>query len=218
MTLIRPLSRLGSHAASLRKDSAGSTLVEFGLVLAIFLLIFFGLIDFGRLAFHYVAAERAVHVAARVAAVRPAACAGVPQFNARGTTAPNTTPARFGTNCSASAGVCFNPGVVTCTGAASNTTAAEIWALLNGALPNEATIANLRFSYAYDNNLGFLGGPYVPIVTVELQNLFFEFVSPLGELVSLAGGTPQPGLGAAIAFPTMSVSLPAEDLATGTSG
>lgn len=203
---------------SIWKDDSGATLVELGIVLPAFLLIFFGLIDFGRLAFHYVTAEKAMQVAARVAAVRPAACAAVPQINARGPVSPSTIPPRFGTNCSAGTGVCHDPGTITCSGSSGNATAAEIWELLRGALPNDATIANLEFSYAYDSNLGFLGGPYVPVVTVELQNLNFTFVSPLSALVGLTGSQAPQGLGSPVVFPTMSVSLPAEDLATGSDG
>jgi TadE-like protein len=196
----------------------GATLVELAVVLPVFLLIFFGLIDFGRLAFHYVAAEKAMHIAARVAAVRPPACAGVPQVNARGPVAPSDIPPNFGSLCREGGNVCANPGTISCTGSAANGTANEIWALVQGAMPNDATVANLSFSYAYDSNLGFLGGPYVPLVTVEVQNLNFEFVSPLGALVGLSGGVADPGLGLAIPFPAMSVSLPAEDLALGNNG
>jgi len=53
---------------------------------------------------------------------------------------------------------------------------------------------------------------------MELQNLGFEFVSPLGALARAAGATPSADLGADIPFPPMSVSLPAEDLAQGESG
>ena len=85
-------------------------------------------------------------------------------------------------------------------------------------LANNATPANLRFRYSFDPNLGFLGGPYVPLVTVELQNLNFDFFSPLAGLASLAGATPSGNLGAAIPFPPMSVSMPGEDLALGIDG
>lgn len=198
-----------------RRDDDGAALVEFGIVLALFLLIFFGLIDFGRMAFHYVTAEKAMHVAARVAAVRPAACPGVPLNNLRGPLANGTAAPNFGTSCSVAANVCAAPATVTCQGAASNPTASEIWSLIAGALPNDATIANLSFGYSHDSNLGFLGGPYVPVVTVELRDLDFTFVSPLAALAALAGGGTQSDLGGAIAFPSMSVSLPGEDLAMG---
>lgn len=200
------------------RDDSGTTLVEFGLVISLFLLIFFGLIDFGRLAFHFVNAERAMYVAARVAAVRPAVCAGVPDSNERGTVPIGTTPPRFGTLCSAGATVCVDPNILPCPGVATNATATEIWNIVQGTLPNDATIANLLFTYSFDSNLGFLGGPYIPVVTVELQNLDFEFISPLAALVALSGGVAPAGLGANIPFPSMSTSLPGEDLAMGTEG
>jgi TadE-like protein len=211
-------SGLRRSTCRLARCEEGSTLVELAIVLSVFLLIFFGLVDFGRLAFHYVAAEKAMQVAARVAAVRPPACAGVPEVNVRGPVAPSDIPPNFGSLCREGANICANPGIISCTGAAGNGTASEIWALVRGALPNDATIANLNFSYAFDSNLGFLGGPYVPVVTVEVQNLNFEFVSPLSALVGLSGAVADPALGAAIPFPAMSVSLPAEDLALGNNG
>ena len=212
------MTRLRATLTRLKADEQGTTLVEFALVLAAFLLIFFGLIDFGRMAFHYVTAERAMHVAARVAAVRPPACAGVPAVNLRGPVAQNALPPDYGTSCNAANNVCAVAASVTCAGDATDATAAEIWALVRGTLPNDAAITNLRFRYDYDDNLGFLGGPYVPVVTVELENLWFRFVSPLGTLVALAGGNAPQGLGNAIRFPDMSVSMPAEDLAQGNNG
>ena len=50
------------------RDENGTTVVELAVVMPLFLLLFFGLIDFGRMAFHYVTAEKAMQVAARVAA------------------------------------------------------------------------------------------------------------------------------------------------------
>ncbi|SNS44948.1 TadE/TadG family type IV pilus assembly protein [Tropicimonas sediminicola] len=201
-----------------RRDEDGATLVEFALVLALFLLILFGLIDFGRMAFHYVTAEKAMHIAARVAAVRPPACAGVPEFHLIDPDNTDTTPPDYGTRCNAGANVCLPAGTISCAGALTNSTVAEIWPIVRGTLPNDANPDALRFSYAYDPNLGFLGGPYVPVVTVELQNLQFRFISPLGALVGLTGATAPTGLGADIAFPAMSVSMPGEDLAHGSAG
>lgn len=211
-------SRLRDDLRLVYRDENGSTMIEFGVVLSVFLLLFFGLIDFGRLGFHYVQAEKAMQVAARVAAVRPPVCAGVPETHTRGATAPGTLPPDYGTSCRAGATVCVNPGTITCSGNAANPTANEVWTLIAGALPNNADVTNIQFSYSYDNNLGFLGGPYVPVVTVELQNLNFQFLSPLGALVGLTGAVADPGLGADIPFPPMSVSLPAEDLNSGNDG
>lgn len=200
------------------RDERGTTLVELAIVLPVFLLLFLGLIDFGRLGGEYVFAEKAVQLASRIAAVRPAACTGVPLTNARGTGLLAGVPAHFGAACSAATGICADAGVQTCSGIATNATAAEIWASIQPLMPTQATIANLRFSYSYDSRLGFLGGPYVPMVTVEIQNLNFQFATPLSALAALAGSATDPTPGATLPFPTMSTSLPAEDLALGNNG
>jgi len=199
------------------RDMGGTTLVELAIVLPIFLLIFFGLIDFGRMGAEYVMAEKAMQRAARIAAVRPPACAGIPTAISRGVVPANTVPPKFGTLCSAGATICANPGTITCTGNAGDPTASEIWASISGMMPTTATPANLSFTYAFDPALGFLGGPYVPVVTVEIQNLNFQFTSPLGGFAALAGA-PGNNLPGTLQFPTMSVSLPAEDLALGNNG
>ncbi|OWY12769.1 hypothetical protein B6V72_12875 [Thioclava sp. F34-6] len=197
------------------RDEEGATLVEFTLVFGLYLLVFFGLLDFGRLAYHYVNMQRGLQVAARLAAVRPPACAGVPETNTRGVTPKDQAEPQFGTNCSAESWVCSAPATVSCSGAMTNPTVAEIWPIVAPALPNGSSAANLSFSYSYDPELGFLGGPYVPMVTVELQNVNFVFATPLGALVGLVTGTVDENLDADIAFPSMSTSMPGEDLAQG---
>ena len=212
---LRPLRRFG-------EDARGTTLVELAFVIPLFLLFLFGLIDFGRLAYHWVAAEKATAIAARIATVRLPACGGVPDSYVRG---DNTTIA-FGTNCSFTNGVCTVPGTVTCTGNASNATAAEIWGRIAPLLPNDAEISNLRFTYSPDGDssdgvveqIGFLGGPYVPTVTVELEDLVFRFATPLSGLANLASGATGSTISSDIAIPTMSVSMPGEDLNFGTEG
>ena len=203
------------HKAFWRRED-GAVLVELAIVLPMFFLIFFMVIDYGRMSFHYVNVEKAVQVAARVATVRPAACAGVPNFITRGAGDGVTAP-RTGTQCNAGPNVCAPIATVTCTGDAANPTVAEIWGLINGTFPNDATPANLRFTYEDDIDLGFLGGPYVPVVTVEVTDLNFEFVNPLAAFIALAGGGPSTA-GGTITFPGLSVSLPGEDLAQGVDG
>lgn len=198
----------------IRADN-GATLVELAVVLPLFLLIFFGLIDFGRFGAEYVMAEKAMQRAARIAVVRPPACAGVPPTNLRGPVPLNTLPPRFGTKCSAGANICATPTSIICTGSSGDPTVSEIWAAISGWLPRSATEANLSIRYEADPQLGFLGGPYVPIVTVEIQNLNFQFTSPLGGLATLAGASNPAIPGGNVQFPPMSVSLPAEDLANG---
>ncbi|KIC07524.1 hypothetical protein RA19_23445 [Leisingera sp. ANG-M1] len=214
---MRKRTRLKLLLSRFRKDQNGGVLVELGITLPVFLLLIMSIIDFGRMAFHYVVAERAMNVAARVAAVRPPVCEGVPEVHERAP-AGSGTLAGFGTSCRAGPDICLDAGTVTCSGSAASATAIEIWDLIRGSMPRDATIGTLSFSYSYDPNLGFLGGPYTPVVTVEMQNQTFDFVSPLGRIAALAGSAASPDLGAAVPFPSMSVSLPAEDLALGQSG
>ncbi|GGL58182.1 TadE/TadG family type IV pilus assembly protein [Wenxinia marina] len=216
------MTRLSAHLRRFARDEDGTTLVEYAFVIALFLLLFFALIDFGRLSYHWVAAEKANHIAARIAAVRPAICPGVPLVNLRG----DLTTARFGANCGAQAGVCATVATVSCRGVAGQPTVNEIWARVGPLLPNTATPGNLLFTYSYDATLGFLGGPYVPMVTVELADdaqgvpLQFQFATPLAGLGALAAGQAPTTTGAPspIRFPSMSVSMPGEDLALGDNG
>ncbi len=203
--------------AGFSQDESGSTLDEFAIVMPIFLLIFLGLIDFGRLGFEYVMANKAVQLAARIAVARPPACDPVPagfSTNARGTGGIGKT---YGTNCRAEANICAVKPTLTCEGNVTNATVAEIWTTLSPLMPAGSQASNLRFEYRYTSELGFLGGPYVPMVTVEIQNLRFRFIMPLGQLGALAGstGTAPPGT---LPFPPLSVTLPAEDLALGEAG
>jgi Flp pilus assembly protein TadG len=198
-------------------DPSGTTLVEFAVVLPIFLLLLFGLIEFGRMGFEYVMANKGVQMATRLAVTRPPACAGVPTFNARGPVLTGTVPPSFGTNCRAGTDICASPAAVTCAGDLSNATVAEIWSTISPLMPTDAAASNLRFTYTYTPELGFLGGPYVPMVTVEIQNLNFRFITPLGALAAVAG-QPDNSLPGTLPFPDLGTTLPAEDLNLGTAG
>tara|TARA_R110002049_G_scaffold10127_3_gene50478 strand:- start:189770 stop:190414 length:645 start_codon:yes stop_codon:yes gene_type:complete len=194
-------------------DQSGGVLVEFALVVSLFMFLFAALLDFGRLSYSGVTAQTAAQIAVRIAVVRPAACIGVPQTHQRGT---NVAP-RFGTSCGSAAGVCANVATVSCNGVATDPTAAEIWGRINPLLPSGATIDMMQFSYRFDPNLGFLGGPYTPIVTFELNLDDFQFASPLAALANAAGAT-NSALPSSAGYSSFSVSLPAEDLASGESG
>jgi Flp pilus assembly pilin Flp len=196
-------------------DESGASLVEFSLVVTLFLFLLFGIIDFGRIGHAWVGANKATQLAARLAAVRPPACSGVtfPPLNLRGT----NTSLNFGSLCRAASGVCANPGTFTCQGDATNTTAQEIFTAVRPLVPPGTTISQMRYSYAFDANLGFLGGPYVPMVTVEFTSVNFTFISQLGAFVTALTGQTST-LGGPLSMPGMSVSLPGEDLALGMDG
>lgn len=197
-----------------RQDQSGGVLIEFSIVVSLFLFLFAALLDFGRLSYSGVTAQSAAQLAARIAIVRPPACTGVPDTHQRGSASP---PPRFGTSCSAATGVCASVTTISCAGTATNATASEIWNRINPLLPVGTTIDAIQFSYAFDPNLGFLGGPYTPVVTVELNLDDFQFVSPLASLANAAGAT-NSTLSSSATYSNFSVSLPAEDLAQGGSG
>lgn len=207
------LSRAGRRVRTFLADESGANLVEFALVVTMFLFLLLAMIDFGRIGYAWVGANKATQLAARIAAVRPPACAGVPKTNVRGTSG---APPEFGALCRAGTGVCAAPATVTCVGNAANPTALEIFNAVRPLVP-ETAINQMTFSYAADPNLGFLGGPYVPMVTVEFTGVQFRFISQLGTFSSVMTGQAST-LGAPLNMPGMSVSLPGEDLALGTEG
>lgn len=213
MTGRSALSRAGRRVHSFLADESGGNLVEFALVVTLFLFLLFAIVDFGRIGYAWVGANKATQLAARIAAVRPPACPGVPTLNVRGTSG---APLQFGALCRAGTGVCAAPATITCVGSTANPSALEIFNAVRPLVP-ETAINQMTFSYTFDPNLGFLGGPYVPMVTVEFTGVQFRFVSQLGAFVTAMTGQAS-SLGTAINMPGMSVSLPGEDLALGTEG
>lgn len=202
-------------------DEYGASLVEFAMVITLFLFLLFAIIDFGRIGHAWVSANKATQLAARLAAVRPPVCDGVPLTNERFSL--STGPA-FGALCRAGAEVCADPGIISCVGWTSSNdddsganTAQEIFTAVRPLIPAGTTIGQMRYSYTFDPNLGFLGGPYVPIVTVEFTSVNFTFISQLGAFATALTGQSST-LGTLLSMPGMSVSLPGEDLALGTDG
>ena len=56
------------------RDESGASLIEYTIVVVLFLLVFFAILDFGRLGFNWVMTEKAMQRAARIAVVRPPIC------------------------------------------------------------------------------------------------------------------------------------------------
>ena len=206
--------RIISHTARFMRDESGAAMVEFAMVSGIFFLMIFQIIDFGMFASNKLMAEKSTQIAARIATVRPAACSGVIDRYTRGVALPKP---RFGTSCSAFANTCAMPATVSCAGDANNPTASEIWARISPTLPQGSDISNLTFIYAPDTNLGYLGGPYVPQVSVELTLPAFQMSFAIGALADLAGGTTN-GPSRTPQYSVFSITLPGEDLAAGTNG
>ena len=83
---------------------------------------------------------------------------------------------------------------------------------------NDIQPEDVQFTYSFAD-LGFLGGPYVPLVSVELNDdVEVPFITPLGPLLqAFYGGGTSTGLDDP-SMPTMRATLPAEDLALGGPG
>ena len=197
-------------------DEGGASLVEFALVITLFLFLLLAIIDFGRIGHAWVSANKATQLAARLAAVRPPVCPGLPLLNTRGAA---VSPPAFGALCRAGSGVCLapTPAKISCPGDATNATAQEIFTAIRPLIPAETTISDMQYTYAFDPNLGFLGGPYVPMVTVEFPCWNFTLISQAWDFV-VPQPCPNDPPGIAIRMPGMSVSMPAEDLALGMDG
>ncbi|MEQ6249953.1 TadE/TadG family type IV pilus assembly protein [Sulfitobacter sp. HNIBRBA3233] len=204
--------RLPRPIARHLRDEDGSTLIEFAVVTSLFLLILFGLIDFARLSFSNVMAEKATERAVRMAVVRPAVCPDIPEGNGRGALGGLALTIPNGTRCTEFTSLCTRPPAKTCTGSLDHPTVATIWSEVAPLLPSNATPENLSFTYSYDPALNRVGAYYTPIVTVELTDLQFDFISPLGALATAAGATGAQSLGESFVFPSMSASLPAETI------
>lgn len=220
------------------QDQRGTTLIEFAISVSLFLLIFFAVLDFGRLAYNWVMAEKAMQRAARIAAVRPPICPDVPQVNDRADRFDGTFPA--GTMCRAEAGLCLAPEPAVCTldsvsssDAEALATASEIWTAVLPMLPDNADSSNVLLRYEFDPQLGFLGGPYTPVITAELVgaesegdfgDFCFSFLTPLSALAAASGAAANidencnEGANPTIPFPDVSASIPAEDMNLGGRG
>jgi len=198
-----------------RRNDKGSVLVEFAVVLPLFLILLFAIIDFGQIYLRWILAEKATELAVRLLVVRAPLCAGVPTFNDRANGAPRELP--FGSSCGLIANLCANPGTISCNGAnADSDDFDDIIARVGSFLPTQVQPDNLLFTYSFAN-LGFLGGPYVPLVSVELQgDVEVPFITPLGPLLQTFYGGGQ-GLDDP-SMPTMRATLPAEDLIEGGPG
>jgi hypothetical protein len=195
---------------TLLRDQRGGPLAEFALVIGLLFVVAIFIFEMSRFFMRTAMAEYATHLAVRIAAVRPPICPGVPDFNER---AAGST-ARFGTMCSDPSAPCAAVAPQTCAGAAGNAVVDEIFGTIQPLLPVGATPANLQFQYE-PTGLGFLGGPYVPLASVSLQNLQHEFILPLGQLFAPWGGV---GGAGAVPLGPLTAAMPGEDLNVGTDG
>jgi hypothetical protein len=201
-----------SRVRVLVRDERGGPLAEFALVIGLLFVVAILVFEVSRFFMQAAMAEYATHLAVRIAAVRPAICPNVPDFNERA----SGSTARFGTMCSDASAPCLVVPTQTCLGTAGNPVVDEIFATIQPLLPADATPVNLQFQYE-STGLGFLGGPYVPLTSVSLQNLQHEFILPLGQLFAPWGGGAGGGDGT-VPLSSLTAVMPGEDLNVGTDG
>ena len=192
------------------RDERGGPLAEFALVIGLLFVVGIFIFEITRFSMRAAMAEYATQLAVRIAAVRPPVCPGLPDFNERA----SGSTARFGTMCSDPSAPCATVATQTCTGTAGNAVVDEIFGTIQPLLPLGATPDNLQFTYE-STGLGFLGGPYVPMTSVSLQNLQHDFILPLGQLFAPWGGA---GGSGTVALEPLTAAMPGEDLNVGTGG
>lgn len=187
--------------SSLRGDMSGASLAEFALILPAFLLLIFGVLEVGYLAWQFqqgsIASKRAVRIAATRAVIMPGS---IPDC---GPSQPETAVA--GTRCSdipdySVWGICNGDGTGDAACGADIPRIAEEVASFYPAVDPESI--QIEFSGA---GLGFVGmGRPVPLITVRFLNVNYDFVA-LGALADIAG----------LEMPDMTASAPGEDIING---
>ena len=211
------MKRFAQISRSFWGQERGTALVELAIVIPLFLLLIFGVVDYGRLFWSTTAAQKAMHTAARLATVGPPLCGALPVSHELAGGAPGGT--RFGALCR-TGGICADETAnlpAPCTLDTSTPYGARIWDEIGPLLPPGSSPANVQFTYSHDWRLGFLGGPYTPVVTADLIDVDFDFVMPLAGLAAFAARNPAVTSNTpnSISLPAMSTSVPAEDLAVG---
>lgn len=172
------------------KKQDGAAGVEFAVVAALYFVVFFAIIDFGRLWFAYNTAEKATQVGARFAIVRDPVYPPLEDFDAIDAGIVPGNGERLPVNLL---------GVVTCTsaGCTCQETLGGNCSVLPSSNVNNVEFRNLvrrmqwmmpqiqeeNVSVIYRHvGLGFSGNPfgpdYSPTVTVQLNGLTFNFVTP----------------------------------------
>jgi Flp pilus assembly pilin Flp len=209
----------------LLRDETGTTIIEFTIVMVLFFLLTFGLVEFGYLLFQWNGASKAAQLGARLAVVSDPVWCELRQKDNSGTwlvTDPGTPGSAWTTDynvtCDGSNDSCTGspPAGVSTTYSATNmdrlvygrgggTSCATIGTDGDAGICDvfwRVTPENVRVIYR-NTFLGFAGRPGgpVPTVTVTLTGLTFQFIA-LGGLLGLDNVT----------MPDFTVTMTGEDL------
>lgn len=186
----------------LLRNGQGTSSVEFALVALLLFTFMFGIADAARMMWQWNAAAKAAHWGARFAIVNDPVADGLADIDCLAAAGGNGVP------CPAS--TMPNPVVCTqsgCSGGFGNFDSAAFTNIVNEMRRSydRITAANVRVEYRHVG-LGFAGNPYgsdiVPLVTVVLTNMTFNFLTP-----GLSGL-------ATINMPEFRTAMTAEDMST----
>ena len=179
-----------AHLRHLGHDQRGTTTIEFTIVALLFLLLTFGLVEFGNMFWQYNSAAKAAQLGARMAAVSNPVWSVLPDLASTGTPG-SAWEIDYTVACDGDSGDCDGTF-------SGDYDATAMNCLVFGRRAPE----NVVVTYSH-TGLGFAGRPGgpVPTVTLRLTGLQFEFLA-LGDLLGL-----EP-----ITMPPFSVTMTGEDL------
>jgi len=203
--------------ARLVRDQSGTTMIEFTIVMVLFFLLTFGLVEFGFLLFQWNSAAKAAQFGARMAAISDPVWTPLTTLTSTGTaggpwqTAFNVTC--NGTNASGSNGTCggstteYDPAAMQLLvfGRGGGTTCGPVGPDGDPGMCDlfeRITPQNVNIRYQ-NTGLGFAGRPGgpVPTVTLSLTGLTYQFFA-LGDLLGFGDVT----------MPPFTVTMTGEDL------
>ena len=184
------------------RDTRGSVMVEFSVILFVLLLLTLGIVDFGNFWYQWNSAEKATQVGVRAAAISDPVASELSTFDCDNSSIVLGTPCRNG-------GDSF--GTIVCNGAASSCNGSYTFSSAALALilaPMQKVYPRLQASNVIveyiDVGLGFAGRQRpVPEVRVRLTGLTFDYAF-LGGLLGFSS----------ITMPDFRASLVGEDLSS----
>ncbi len=177
-------------------NTSGATTIEFVIVFLGFITMIFFVIETTLYQFSLASLEKAAQAGVRAAVTSPAVATGVPQRIAKQSTGV------FGYKCTDAAAKCISFGTVSCTGSACGAAPfARILAHMKG-FNGRIAAENVTVTYS-DVGIGFAGGPTVPMVTVQIDNVPYD-AGIFGLLLSNATGL--------AALPRRAATMTGEDL------
>ena len=170
-------SAINQWLRAFRHRQHGASAAEFAMVVMVFVVFTFAIVDFGRLLWTWTQAAKATQLGARAAVVNNIVATGLQDFDGL-VCGGNGLPVPV---------ACLAGNPTVCTNAACNfygpVDAAAFTTILTPMQGIFGQIQPTNVVVEYEHiGLGYIGNPFggdiVPMVTVRLQNMVFEFITP----------------------------------------